>query len=310
MTSPATHDETIAFFEENKYFGLPSIQVTFFCQGTMPTLDRETGRLLLEKPGSLFLSPNGHGGTLISLADSGLLTDLKARGIRYVFYFQVDNPLVFIAQPGFLGLHIERQSEASSKVVYKEKPEEKVGILALTNGRCGIVEYSDMPPILAERRLPDGTLRYRAGNPAIHLFSMPFLERVTSGADRLAFHIAKKKVSHYDPTTKQYVQPITENALKFELFIFDALPRADRWLAVSTKREEEFAPLKNARGADSPEAVRNAIIARSQRWLRNAGATISNDVPVEIRPSFALEAGDCRDQARMPKLIEKSTVLE
>lgn len=289
MTSPATHGETVAYFAENQCFGLVAEQLHFFCQGTMPALDATTGKVLLEAPGKLFLSPNGHGGTLTALADSGLLERMKAQGIRHIFYFQVDNPLVKIAEPGFLGMHIERDAEASSKVVFKEQSSEKVGILALVDGRCNIVEYSDMPAAMNGERDADGTLTFRAGNPAIHLFSVPFLERVTSGDERLAFHIARKKVAHLgDP------EPAGINALKFELFIFDALPLADRWLAVQTLREDEFAPLKNASGSDSLETLQAAMLAQSQRWLKKAGVAVLADAEVEISPLFALDSEELR----------------
>lgn len=263
MTSPATDTDTRSFFAAHRDFALAPGQVRFFEQGTMPAVDLATGRLLLEAPGRLALSPNGHGGTLTALADSGLLAELKATGVKHVFYFQVDNPLVRIADPAFVGRHIETGSEVSSKVVAKTEPGEKVGVLALVNGRCGIVEYSDLPRVLAERRTPDGRLAFDAGNIAVHLFSVPFLERVTAGAGRLPFHLAKKKVPFYDPTTGQTVTPTAENALKFERFVFDALPLAERWLAVRCRREDEFAPLKNAAGPDSPETVRAAVVKRS-----------------------------------------------
>jgi len=290
MTSPATDAETVAFFKECDYFGLDAEQVKFFQQGTMPALDLATGKLLLENPGSLFLSPNGHGGTLTALADSGLLAEMRACGIRHVFYFQVDNSLVNIADPAFLGRHIETEAEASSKVVFKERAEEKVGVLALIDGKCGIVEYSDMPAEMTNEKLPNGDLAFRAGNPAIHLFSVEFLVKVTSGAGRLAFHIARKKVPFYDSETGAAVEPTTENALKFEMFVFDALPMATRWLAVSVRREDEFAPLKNAAGSDSPETVRRLQLDKSIRWLRAAGRNMPDDAEVEISPLFALDA--------------------
>lgn len=310
MTSPATHADTEAFFAEHRNFGLAADQVTFFQQGTMPALDRATGQLILEAPGKLFLSPNGHGGTLTALADTGLLADLKARGIRHIFYFQVDNPLVFVADPGFLGRHIETDSEASSKVVYKEKPEEKVGVLALVDGRCGILEYSDLPREMAQERAADGTLAFRAGSPAIHLFSVPFLERVTTGAGRLAYHVARKKVPFWNPATREIVTPTAENALKFELFVFDALPLAERWLAVSTPRTEEFAPVKNATGSDSPESCRALQLERANRWLKSAGVSVPEGVPVEIRPTFALNMSECAAKLSSGLTIAGPTVLE
>lgn len=297
MTSPATHEETEANFRAENFFGLAERDVFFFQQGTMPAVDLATGKLLLERPGKLFQSPNGHGGTLTALAETGLLADLKARGVRHVFYFQVDNPLVKICDPGFVGRHVAAESEASSKVVAKEQPGEKVGILAAIDGRCGIIEYSDLPDAMAAERDPDGKLTFRAGSPAIHLFSVPFLERVTARGTGLAYHLARKKVPFYDTTTNRAVEPADVNALKFELFVFDALPMADRWLAVETPRAEEFAPLKNGSGPDSPETVRAAISALHAGWLAAAGVP-THGHPVEVSPLLALDAAELR--AKLP----------
>ncbi len=290
MTSPATHADTEAYLLGERNFGLHGQQVGLFQQGTMPAVDLSTGKLLLEKPGKLCLSPNGHGGSLTALYDSGFLSRLKNAGIKHVFYFQVDNPLVSVCDPAFVGRHIQAEAEVSSKVVFKEQPEEKVGVLAEVNGRCGIIEYSDMPKGMTEERTADGLLAFRAGNPAIHLFSVAFLERVTTGRQRLPYHLARKKVPHWNPITGQAVNPAEPNALKFERFVFDALPMAERWLAVEAKREDEFAPLKNAEGPDSLEPVQAAMTAQACRWLTAAGATVADNAAVEISPLFALDA--------------------
>jgi UDP-N-acetylglucosamine/UDP-N-acetylgalactosamine diphosphorylase len=284
MTSPATDAQTRAFFAERKNFGLAADQVRFFQQGTMPAICNQTGRLLLEAPGKLFLSPNGHGGTLTALADSGLLGELSARGVKHVFYFQVDNPLVKVCDPGFVGRHIATESEASSKVVAKTEPAEKVGVLVL-------------PKHMTEAREASGELRFRAGSPAIHLFSVPFLERVTrTAAGSLPYRAAFKAVSHFDPATGEQVTAGTEpNAIKFERFIFDALPHAEKWLAVETPRAEEFAPIKNATGVDSPETARAAQIALHTEWLTQAGIDTRGH-PVEISPLFALDADELAEK--------------
>jgi UDP-N-acetylglucosamine/UDP-N-acetylgalactosamine diphosphorylase len=291
MTSPATHADTEAFFREQRFFGLAEADVYFFQQGSMPALDLPTGKLLLEAPGKLFLSPNGHGGTLTALAETGLLAEIADRGIRHVFYFQVDNPLVKVCDPGFVGQHIAAEAEASSKVVFKEKPEEKVGVLAVIDGKCGIIEYSDMPAELASEVSPNGTLLFRAGSPAIHIFSLPLLERATARDSGLSFHLARKKVEHFDPASGQVIEPVAENALKFEKFVFDALPMAERWLAVETPRAEEFAPLKNASGADSAEDVKRAMISLHAGWLQRAGVATRGHA-VEVSPLFALDADE------------------
>ena len=302
MTSPITDIDTREYFAANDCFGLPHDEVHFFCQGTMPAVDIDTGRILLEAPGVLFASPNGHGGTLTALADSGLLDDLRSRGIRTVFYLQVDNPLVRIADPVFLGAHIAARSEASSRSIDKAFPKEKMGVLALLRGRCGIIEYSDLPDDLAHALDADGRLSYSAGSPAVHLFDVDFLTRVTRGETRLPFHVARKKVPCLNDAG-EFVQPTRENALKFEMFVFDALPMADRWLTMRTTREEEFAPLKNATGADSPESVRQSLSNLYHRWLVQAGATVPMDdagnaaVALEVAPTFALDGDEM--QARL-----------
>jgi UDP-N-acetylglucosamine/UDP-N-acetylgalactosamine diphosphorylase len=297
MTSPATHAETVAFFEEERWFGLAPEDVFFFMQGTMPALDLATGRLLLERPGKLFQSPDGHGGTLTALAKSGLLERLKQRGIKTIFYFQVDNPLVKIVDPTFLGHHLHHRSEASSKIIAKVDAKERMGVFTQIDGRCAIIEYSDLPTHLAEQTDASGRLRLWAGNPAIHLFDVAFLDRVTRGAGQIPFHIARKKVPHVDELGKP-VQPAKENALKFERFIFDVLPLADRWLVVESRRAEEFAPVKNATGADSPSTAEQAISDLAAAWLQRADVRVPcwpngcAAVPLEVCPLFALDADE------------------
>jgi len=295
MTSPATDAQTKAFFADKRHFGLAPEDVLFFCQGTMPALDLATGKLLLQPPGLLFLGPNGHGGSLIALADSGLLDLLEQRGVRQVFYFQVDNPLVKVADPLFLGHHLSNAAEVSSKIVPKEGPTDKLGNLVLIDGRCSMIEYSDLPHDLAQQTDENGRLQIWAGSPAIHIFAVDFLRRATQGALRIPFHLARKKVPYLDGNGV-LVQPDRENALKFEMFIFDVLPLAERWTVVETSRREEFAPLKNATGPDSPESVRQALSDLAVDWLQKAGAKPPRRsdgnaaMAVEISPLYALDA--------------------
>ena len=309
MTSDATHDETVEYFEENHRFGLPPGDVAFFRQGTMPALDLATGKLLMEQPGRLFSSPNGHGGTLTALDDSGLLETISGRGVTQVFYFQVDNPLVKMADPVFLGHHLHANAEASSKVVAKSGPADKMGVLAEVNGRCTIIEYSDLPADLAKETDDRGQLQALGRrNPAIHLFSVDFLCRITRGETRLPFHVAKKKVPHLDETGRD-VNPQKENALKFEMFIFDALPMADRGVVVESTRHEEFAPVKNATGVDSPATAKQAISDLAADWLTRAGAQVPRDaegaasVALEISPLFAL------DPEELATKVQKGTTV-
>lgn len=302
MTSPATHDETVAFFHERRFFGLAEADVFFFCQGTMPALDLHSGRLLLEAPGRLFLSPDGHGGTLTALARSGVLERMKRRGVRQVFYFQVDNPLVQLADPLFLGHHLHARAEMSSKTIAKATPLEKMGVFASIDGRCAIVEYSDLPDELAHATDANGRLRLWAGSPAIHLFDVSFLERMTREPQYLAFHIARKKVPSLDADGR-LVEPQQENALKFERFIFDVLPAAEKWTVVEARREEEFAPVKNPEGIDSAQTAEQAMSDLAAEWIRRAGGTVPlrdghAAVKLEISPLYALDAAELA--ARLP----------
>lgn len=315
MTSPATHADTEAYFAENRYFDLGRDNVFFFQQGTMPSVDIQTGKLLMETPGTVFTSPNGHGGTLTAAAESGALDEVIGRGVRQIFYFQVDNPLVKIGDPVFLGEHLATQCEASSKAISKAYPKEKMGVLALIEGRCGVVEYSDLPDELAHQTDDDGQLRYRAGSPAIHLFSVDFLRRVTQGEGRLPYHIARKKVPHVDATGKQIV-PAKENALKFEMFVFDALPMAERAMVMEALRSEEFSPVKNANGPDSPETTRRDMANLAGKWLESIGVTVFRDdaghviTPVEISPRFALDAAEVASRVWPGRQIDVPTYFE
>src|SRR6516164_5369931 len=297
MTSPATHRETEEYFAQHQFFGIPHEEVYFFCQGTMPALDLATGKLLMETPGRLFASPNGHGGTLTALASSGLLEKLRSQGIRTIFYFQVDNPLVDVADTVFLGGRLHQHADLSSKVLVKETPAEKLGLFVLVAGKLIMIEYSDLPDDLARQTDEQGRLRFWPGNPAIHLFQVDFLEKVTRDKRGLPWHLARKKVPYIN-AAGDLVEPKAENALKFERFIFDAFPLAERWWLVPANRRAEFMPLKNASGPESPDTVRQAMSNLAGDWLQGAGVTVPQQangdvaVPLEISPLFALDAAE------------------
>ena len=312
MTSPATHDQTVTFFTTQGFFGLKKEQVIFFTQGTMPAVDLDTGTTLFEEPAKIFTSPDGHGGTLTALKKTGLLEQLKFQGVKHLFFFQVDNPLVQIADPIFIGHHLSHQSQLSSKVILKDSPTDKLGNFIQVNGRCQIIEYSDLPLELATRKKQDGTLFIDTGNPAIHLFDVDFLNTVCNNCEALPFHLAKKKVPFVNQQGEKII-PEKENALKFERFIFDIFPLAERWLLVSTSKVEEFAPLKNAHGDDSPETAKQAQCKLFIQWLEKAGVKIpaySITPEIEISPSFAMDAEECSQrlpsnfQIKFPLLLQ------
>ncbi|MCA9270287.1 MAG: UTP--glucose-1-phosphate uridylyltransferase, partial [Planctomycetales bacterium] len=218
MTSPATDAETIAYFAAHDRLGMPVDDLTIFCQGTMPAVDAETGKVLLSAKDSIALSPDGHGGTLTALAKHGCLKDCRRRGIEQLFYFQVDNPLTQVCDPAFIGYHLLCESEVSTQVIAKHEPGERLGVLATIDGKVQIIEYSDLPPADAARRAADGSLALWAGNTAVHVFDVDFLERVRHQADALPYHRAHKKVSYVD-SAGDVVEPQAPNAIKFERFI-------------------------------------------------------------------------------------------
>jgi UDP-N-acetylglucosamine/UDP-N-acetylgalactosamine diphosphorylase len=297
MTSPATHHETVEFFARHERFGLAEDNLKIFCQGTMPAVDAATGKILLDRPGRLATSPDGHGGMLAALSGSGMLDDISQRAIKSLFYLQVDNPLVDICSAEFIGYHLLSRSEMSTQVIAKRDPLDKVGNVVAVDGKLMVIEYSDLPDEVAGRREPDGSLSIWAGSIAVHAMDRAFLERMADNADALPFHIAHKKVAHVDPDGSR-IEPQQPNAIKFERFIFDLIPSAANAIVVEIDPAKGFAPLKNASGAehDTPESVKAQMIARHCRWLRRAGAEVADGVPVEISPLLALDAEELAEK--------------
>jgi UDP-N-acetylglucosamine/UDP-N-acetylgalactosamine diphosphorylase len=293
MTSPATDAETRRFFEEWGFFGVSANDVVFFQQGTMPAVDR-VGRILLAGKAEIAMSPDGHGGTLKALDRSGCLDDMENRGIEEISYFQVDNVLVKPLDPVFIGCHCQAGAEMSSKVVRKACPEEKVGVLGLHSGRPAVIEYSDLGQEEMNARGPDGELKYWAGSIAVHMIQVAFLRRLKREKLELPFHRAEKKVPCIDAQGKP-VEPDKPNGVKFESFIFDALGHARRTVSLEVLRREEFSPVKNAHGMDSPETARRDFMELFGSWLKDAGVALPRRedgglaVQVEISPLVALD---------------------
>lgn len=303
MTSQANDAETRACFEANDYFGMNPRDVFFFTQSMWPALDAG-GRVMLDAPGHIFMSPDGHGGTLSALARSGGLADMVARDITSVFYFQVDNPLVEVADPVFIGFHKQNLSEFSVKVCAKRSPEEGLGVVVERNGKTEVVEYTEFTTEQKNERSPDGELTYKYGSVAIHLFSTDFLVREAKAG--LPLHIAHKKVPFCDDAGNT-VTPDAPNAFKFEKFIFDALTDARVSTCLAFDRSEEFAPVKNAEGDDSPATCQAALQAKWARWLRAGKINVPCDksgaprVRIEIDPAFAHSANALRKKIKAEK---------
>lgn len=304
MTSEANDAATRAFFEKHNYFGLPKEDVVFFVQGMMPAFGTD-GKLLLAEKDSLALSPDGHGGSLRALARSGALDDMKRRGVEHLSYFQVDNPLIRIIDPLFIGLHAQFGSEMSSKSLPKAFAKEKVGNFAVGDGKLMVIEYSDLPDELAEQTDANGELKFNAGSIAIHVLSVAFIERLNQGGTlELPWHRADKKVPHVEEPN-----PASPNAVKLEQFVFDAVPLAENPILYETDRAEEFSPVKNAEGSDSPETSKRDQVRRAARWLSLAGLEVpfgsdgEPDAHIEISPLYADSA-----EALKGKNLPESTI--
>jgi UDP-N-acetylglucosamine/UDP-N-acetylgalactosamine diphosphorylase len=314
MTSHQNHAATEAFFAEKNYFGLDRGRVHFFRQGRMPAVNFE-GKILLETRGSIALSPDGHGGSLRALERSGSLELMKREGVDTLSYFQVDNPLVRCIDPTFIGWHLLRRSEMSSKMVPKAYPEEKLGHFCVQNGKLVVIEYSDLPMAMQRETDANGKLRYIAGSIAIHVLDREFVRGMAAGAEGacLPFHRADKKIPTIDAQGNP-VKPEKPNGVKFEMFVFDALPFAKNPVVIETRRADDFSPVKNAEGVDSPQTSRDDQLRQFARWLQENGAAVTTDdqgrpnVAVEVAPSFGYDEDSFAESWR--KLSPKPAVRD
>ncbi|MDO5582369.1 MAG: UTP--glucose-1-phosphate uridylyltransferase [Planctomycetia bacterium] len=335
QTSPATHQETIDYFKENDNFGLDPEDVLIFCQGTMPSVEYATGKLLLSAKDRIAVSPDGHGGFLAAInlpqEDSplanvranGILSELQRRGYEEIFYFQIDNPLIDICSPEFMGYHILSQSEFSTQVIRKQNPLDRVGNMVVVDGRLYVIEYSDLPNDVAERRKPDGSLEIWAGSIAVHGMNIEFLKNKAFYSSSLPFHIAKKKISYVvldknaknesgDPLYGTVLKPDAPNAIKFEKFIFDLIPLARNPIVVEVDIQTCFEPLKNhpSQPKDNPQTVRRQLCALYKRWLNEIGIQVAPDVSIEISPLFANSAIELESELKKRNLIPASRTIE
>ena len=301
MTSDATDTATRSFFEERFYFGLGEDTVRFCKQESLPAIDFD-GRLMLESRSSLTMSPNGHGGSIKAIHDSGCLAWLREQGIDTLSYFQVDNVLVRIGDPVFLGYHLQTGAEMSSKVCRKRDWREKVGVMGYVDGKLSVIEYSDLPKELAQETLSDGSPKWWAGSIAIHALDVAFLERLNEGGFKLPYHKAEKAISCIGGDGNPVKLKTGEkNGLKFETFIFDALPMAKSSVTVETDRNLDFAPIKNATGEDSPDTARRMLTDLWAGWLEEAGKTVprkadgSPDCHIDISPLTSMAGEKLND---------------
>ena len=255
MTSRENNQETLDFFEKNKYFGYQKDKnIFFFIQGELPMIDTE-GKILIGEDGLIKQAADGHGGIYESLVKNGMVEKMKQMGIEWVFIGGVDNCLVKMVDPVLMGIAIDKGVTVACKSIVKANPHEKVGVFCKRNGKPSVIEYSEISDKMAEATDENGELLYGESHILCNLFSVDAIQRM--GTNPLPYHTAFKKTKFIDKEGNLVV-PDSPNAFKFEAFLFDAFGEVDDMAILRVKREEEFAPVKNAddAGVDCPSTAR------------------------------------------------------
>ena len=283
MTSPHTNAATEKYFQENEYFGLDKADVTFFQQGSLPCFTPE-GKIIMESRSTMATAPEGNGGIYAALHASGVIDDMRLRGVKHVYAYCVDNALVKVGDPTYVGFCALRNVEAGAKVIAKAYPEEAVGVFTRRNGEVHVVEYSEMPAELASATDPEsGKIKFDAANVVLHYYSFDFLKRCCAPGDvvqsSLVYHVAKKKVPRVTADGCGTETPETPNGVKLEAFIFDVYKYAKDVAFLEGDRAADFAPVKNKEGTgkDSPDTARALIDALHREWIMNADGSVDED---------------------------------
>lgn len=252
MTSKQNYEDTVNFFKANQFFGYKEKDVVFFKQGELPVLN-EQGKLLLDKNANINQAADGHGGIFTAMRKNGIIEDMKQRGIKWAFFGPVDNVLAKMVDSIFIGVCEEKKVLAGGKSIVKAYPEEKVGVFCKKQGKPGVIEYTEISKEMAEMTDKKGNLIYGESHINCNLFHITAIEEISK--DKLPYHTAYKKIEYLNKEGK-VIKPQNPNAYKFEAFIFDAFEQLDNIVILRVKREEEFAPIKNAEGQDSPETAK------------------------------------------------------
>ncbi|CAH0404048.1 unnamed protein product [Chilo suppressalis] len=284
MTSEHTKAPTAEFFKNHDYFGLREEDIVFFEQGRLPCFDFD-GKIILEGKHHLSSAPDGNGGLYRALKRQGILKDIGKRNVKHLHAHSVDNILIKVADPVFIGYCKSKNADCAAKVVQKSTPSEAVGVVCRVNGHYKVVEYSEMTEEATNRRNSDGRLTFSAGNICNHYFSSEFLSKICDFESKLKLHVAKKKIPYVDDNgVKQ--KPSEPNGIKMEKFIFDVFEFAENFICLEVARDVEFSALKNADAAkkDCPSTAREDLLRLHRKYIREAGGEIGDNIDVEISP--------------------------
>ncbi len=304
MTSSLNYDATLEHFKKYDYFGYPESDIHFFNQGMIPAFS-EDGKILMQSKSEVALVPDGNGGCFSALHKSGMLQDMKDRGVKHVFLYGVDNALIEVCDPEYVGFYLSEKKAASAKVVKKAYPEEKVGLFALRNGLPGVIEYSDIDDETRKKVDSEGNLIFDGGNIAVHMVAIEAIERLKE--EPLPYHTAFKKVGYINEK-KVFVTPNKENAYKFEQFMFDIFTQIGELSLFEVNRSSEFAPIKNAEGNDSPATAYDMVLKLHTKWLVDAGITIDSECYYEISPLVSCY-GENLSQHIFDEAISEGSIL-
>lgn len=250
MTSKENNEETIKFLEENNYFGYSKEKVKTFIQGELPILNKE-GKLLLNDKGLIKKASDGNGSIYYSIKKKGILEDMKQNEIEWVYISSIDNILLKLVEPTLLGLTITQGNKIASKTIAKLYPEERVGVFYKKNGRPSVIEYTELSEKMSNLRDENKELIYGEAHIMCNLFHINAIETIAE--KKLPYHIALKKIPYYE--NDKEVIPEEPNAYKFESFIFDGFSKFENITLLRGNRQEDFAPVKNKEGQDSPQTA-------------------------------------------------------
>ncbi len=305
MTSPENDEETRSFFHNHDYFGCHPDQISFFSQDSLPLLDFQ-GHLFLKTPWQVATGANGNGSSLISFAKSGILNQWIQQGVEYLHMIPIDNPLADPFDAELLGFHRQQDVDITVKCIKRSIPDENLGLLVKQNDHCTVIEYSEMPDQERKQRLSDGNLKHSCANLSLFCFSLSFIQRMASTNQFLPLHKAWKSAQYTDKEGKSRFssRPI---AWKFETFIFDWLSHTKKVAVLIYPREQCFAPLKNARGIDSPRTVREALQNADKKVIQSITGLPPPHFPFELTASFYYPTPDLLSQWKGKSITEPYT---